>query len=317
MYKLFLSYSLSESAIAKELNTQLNNAFMGNLVFFSASEQLASGVDWKKAIRDALNECEAGLFILTPKYQKSMWSVSEFTAFWLDDKPMFLICIGEIDRDNLYYPMRDYQIADISNVDEMKRLLERLSVCLGEKRIPYPSAEAISKECTLAYLNLLEKNQEDLYRELTTNTKNKLDKSDKYLLLDIERFRKAIFFEPEAIVLRNVIIKALDQNKHVEELRYAIDHLSVINNAELRKVAIRLIQSSNYENSVFEHCITALALQSQPELIKVLRVLNFIDQVRYRYYVDEKHVVTDSKYKKRLENWINQNYNGLDYGDPD
>ncbi len=34
MYKLFLSYSLSESAVAKELYTQLNNAFMGNLVFF-------------------------------------------------------------------------------------------------------------------------------------------------------------------------------------------------------------------------------------------------------------------------------------------
>lgn len=304
MYKLFLSYSLTESTVARELYTQLNNAFMGNLDFFSASEQLAAGVDWKKAIRDALKECQAGLFILTPKYQKSMWSVSEFTAFWLEDKPIFLMCIGEIDRDNLYAPMKDYQIADISNVDHIKKLIERLSYCLGEKRVPYASADVLSAECTAAYTDLLEKNQEELYQELTTNIKSKLNKSDKYLLLDTERFKKAVGYEADAAVLRNIIIKALDQNKHEEELSFVIDHLSVINNAELRKVAIRLIQASKYDNSVFDHCITALAFHNQAELIKVLRVLFDGAPNKYHYYVDEKHIVESLKYQKRLENWI-------------
>ncbi len=253
-----------------------------------------------------MKECQAGLFILTPKYQNSMWSVSEFTAFWLEDKPIFLLCIGEIDRDILYAPMRDYQIADISNVDEVKIFIERLSNILEEKRVPYASASVLSQECIFSYTNLLEKNQEDLYKELTTNIKSRLNKSDKYLLLDTERFKKAVCYESDAVELRDIIIKSVEQNKHVEELSYAIEHLSVINNAELRKVAIRLIQSSNYDNIVFTHCVTALASQNQAELIKVFRVLFNIDEERYHYFVDEKHVVENLKYQEKLEKWIRQ-----------
>ncbi len=153
------------------------------------------------------------------------------------------------------------------------------------------------------YTVLLEKNQEVISR-MINRRKRRLDEADKYLLLDEERFKKAVRYESDSMILRDIIIKGLDQNRHNKDLSYAIDQLSVINNAELRKAAIRLIQSSKYDNSVFEHCVTALALQNQAELIKVLRVLFNVDKERYRYYVDEIHIVEILKYKNRLDSWI-------------
>lgn len=64
--KLFVSSSLVENHLATTVIDQLSNAFTGDLRFTHARD-LGAGDLWKAWIRKSLNECDAGLFLVTPR----------------------------------------------------------------------------------------------------------------------------------------------------------------------------------------------------------------------------------------------------------
>jgi hypothetical protein len=156
MKKLFISHSTQEAALSTEVCTQLGNAFCGDITFINTSEQLASGANWKKYIREHLSNCDAGLFLLTPQYIKSPWAIAEFTAFWLDERPMFLLSIGNLDRKKLFAPLFDFQIASIDDEGDVKNLFKALSEFVEQPRIPYQFVELFAQKCTSAYKSIVE-----------------------------------------------------------------------------------------------------------------------------------------------------------------
>lgn len=92
--KIFVSASSGEAAVSRALITALSNAFEGDLTFANSAVDMGAGDKWKAWMRSNLKDCDAGLFLLTPAYNKSPWSSAEFTAFWLDEKPIFLLMAG-------------------------------------------------------------------------------------------------------------------------------------------------------------------------------------------------------------------------------
>lgn len=154
MKRIFISHSSQEAALATEVCTQLGNAFLGEITFINTSEQLASGTNWKEYIREHLSNCEAGLFILTPQYVRSPWAVAEFTAFWLDERKIFLLTIGNIDKKKLFAPMLDFQIARIDDENDTKNFFKVLTEFVGLPRIPGEYFEPFSQKCTAVYQSI-------------------------------------------------------------------------------------------------------------------------------------------------------------------
>ena len=66
--RVFLSYAESDREVARELATRLEEA--GHRVWFADS---APGEDWNFRVREALNEAEALVVLLSPKAMKSDW----------------------------------------------------------------------------------------------------------------------------------------------------------------------------------------------------------------------------------------------------
>ena len=136
---MFVSSSSQDKRLADELITQLGNAFEGDLLFSSASADLAAGAKWKDWIKGKLKTCDASLFVMTPTYAQSLWSSAEFTAFWLGERPIFVLLVGGATTDHLFQPMRDdYQATHISDKDGLKRFMENLSRFCERSRTPVP-----------------------------------------------------------------------------------------------------------------------------------------------------------------------------------
>ena len=163
MKKIFVSHSVVEAGVAGELCTQIGNAFEGLIQFVNTSEQLSSGTDWKKFIKDNLKDSDAGIFLLTPRYITSTWCTAEFTAFWLEEKPVCLFSIGQLNKQDLFNPMNDSQITNIEDVDKVKLFFKWLSEFVGLDRIPYKFAELFSQKCCTAYAECLEQQTDVIY----------------------------------------------------------------------------------------------------------------------------------------------------------
>lgn len=142
--RLFVSSSLAENRLAKTVIDQLSNAFTGELRFTHAQE-LAAGDMWKTWIRETLRECDAGLFLVTPRYVTSQWLSAEFTAFWLSGKPIYILLFPEVEISGIFAPMRDdYQATSVSDIDGMRRFIRNLSELCDISRIPYEHTDLLS-----------------------------------------------------------------------------------------------------------------------------------------------------------------------------
>ena len=81
MYQIFISHSSADSSLASELKTHIENAFEGKITCFVFVEDIDPGSKWKETIKKMINLCQAGLFLVTPNYEKSLWFAAEFSAF--------------------------------------------------------------------------------------------------------------------------------------------------------------------------------------------------------------------------------------------
>lgn len=150
--KIFVSASSGEAAVSRALITALSNAFEGDLTFANSAVDMGAGDKWKAWMRSNLKDCDAGLFLLTPAYNKSPWSSAEFTAFWLDEKPIFLLMAGAIDSSELFQPMQDdHQATHLSDIEGLKRFIKNLSDFCGRERTPFEFTEVVSYKCLEAY----------------------------------------------------------------------------------------------------------------------------------------------------------------------
>ena len=150
--RLFVSASGNEALLSTTFVTQLSNAFEGTLEFSSSAQDLGAGDEWKRWIKRSLTECDGGIFIMTPTYTKSPWRSAEFTAFWLSEKPIFILMAGDTAVEDLFGPMKaDYQATHLSDTEHLRQFFKNLAEFAGKERIPYQHISLFSYECLEAY----------------------------------------------------------------------------------------------------------------------------------------------------------------------
>lgn len=163
--RLFVSASSKEAKLSAALVTHLGNAFEETLEFASSAQDLGAGHEWKAWIRQGLSDCDGGIFLMTPTYAKSPWPIAEFTAFWLQGKPIYVLLAGAIKPSDLFRPMQDdHQATHLADIDHLKSFFRNLATFANKERIPFSHVEVLSFSCLKAYeeCRLEERDPEDV-----------------------------------------------------------------------------------------------------------------------------------------------------------
>jgi len=87
---IFISYSHADSHYARRLEKALNaNGFQAWL-----DERINYGEEWPNAVRDALDQSDAVIVLMTPRAEKSLWVQNELTRALRKSKPLYPVLLA-------------------------------------------------------------------------------------------------------------------------------------------------------------------------------------------------------------------------------
>lgn len=184
-YKIFISFTLQEKEFAEKIRNILNNSFDGKILFFFSPENILSGEKWKKTLQIALKEYDAIISILTPKFLEKPWAYIEWSSFWINDKPTFLLLTDDVVQKNLVAPMQDTQVVQIFNEDDVLKFIKALAISAECDYVPFHICSDIVNNSKIIYNKILEQNERSKYSVF---------KSDLSLLPDDDFEKKDIFW---------------------------------------------------------------------------------------------------------------------------
>ena len=121
-YDLFISYAASDSALAHELRTEIEER---GLTTFMAEKDIPVSAQWKQAIRDALRSSTRVLILLTPHSISRLWVLLETGAAWALDKPL-IPAFAHVDPSEFPDPLKDVQARRIETMAQRKLLVDEL-----------------------------------------------------------------------------------------------------------------------------------------------------------------------------------------------
>ena len=123
-YKIFLSYYEQERPLAEFVKNMLTRIFNDHVEVFY--DVIRGGDNWKKVIQNGLEDSDAILTILTPKYLQRPWAYIEWSAFWLKDRTRFLLLTDDVEVKDIIEPMLERQSTRMFSKDDVEKLLHTI-----------------------------------------------------------------------------------------------------------------------------------------------------------------------------------------------
>jgi hypothetical protein len=108
---VFLSHSVKDRDVARELKQDIESAHPGCKVFI-AEFDIEPGALWSEGIRRAIRETKCALVMLTPHSVASGWVMAEAGAFWALGTP-WIPAVSYADDQKVPEFIRDRQTVDI------------------------------------------------------------------------------------------------------------------------------------------------------------------------------------------------------------
>ncbi|HET6975868.1 MAG TPA: toll/interleukin-1 receptor domain-containing protein [Pyrinomonadaceae bacterium] len=291
-YKIFISHASVDAPIAKAVKNEINKSFGKSIELFLAQSDINSAAEWKVELRTRLAKSDAIICILTPDSINKPWIYIEWSPFWLDNKTSYLLHRGDILVDALISPMQERQTTNITDsVNVMgffRSLAERSnseipsSNSVGEFIAATEKAQNEKLENSYGvYRNILKNlpsNDDEKYKiakffygigEVNTFVKIVREIRNDSLKVDIifeVLSDSALTLQQELEVTRTIAesINSADRVGQVAVrlaelgyldspvLREMIDNLAARNRAELRKIAVYLIDTNQEETDLFK-----------------------------------------------------------------
>src|SRR5688572_7888544 len=125
-YKMFLSHTGLDTKIAEAVKKNIEDAFLGYISVFLATQDLLPGMQWKEALKQHLKTDDAIISIITSRSMTKPWIYVEWSAFWLNDKPIFIFITDDVKIDKLLNPIVDVQSVRLSQADDIRKLFRVL-----------------------------------------------------------------------------------------------------------------------------------------------------------------------------------------------
>src|SRR5215216_2800104 len=122
--KIFLSYSHSDNAIAKNLASKLERA---GADCFMAEKDISAGELWEERIRDEIVAADYVLILVTPRSKNSLWVAAEAGAAWALEKKL-VAALMFVDPNELIEPIKKRQGRVIEAPEQIEGLINELAL---------------------------------------------------------------------------------------------------------------------------------------------------------------------------------------------
>ena len=119
---VFISYSVKDSSLAKELESKL--AKLG-IKTFLAEKSLEIGLRWQGQIQQAVRDSRMLVVLLTPNSVKSSWVMLEAGAAWGLEIPLVPV-LAYVKPEELPAPISDYQCRNFVTGQEKDSLVAEI-----------------------------------------------------------------------------------------------------------------------------------------------------------------------------------------------
>jgi len=295
-YRIFVSHTANDKLIAEEAIRVINNAFEGDIQFYLAFHEIGGGDEWKKSIKDNLQRCDALLCLVTPEYAYKPWLFIEWSAFWLADKKFYTLLTDDVKLSDLVHPMQDRQTTNILDEVSVRMFFRSLSTDSGHSAIPYSyvnmfvdavrdaifvrDKEKIEKSYGKYKDNLDKLPQDDLekrpiaeyfydrndistYEQIVAKIRDESIKTSMAISLikqgDLARAVQMSEKILGADRLLDIVFNLIDLQHHdSRQVRELVDNISSKNQAELRKIAIYLLNRGEGDSELFNYVLDDL-----------------------------------------------------------
>lgn len=115
MARVFISFVHEDDFIASQLASVLARELeLRNEVFlFSDQGQVVAGNIWLDQLKEALENCEVLVLLLSGRSLKRAWVHFEAGAVWLSGRPVIPVCIGNLKKNDLPQPYAGMQAVQL------------------------------------------------------------------------------------------------------------------------------------------------------------------------------------------------------------
>jgi hypothetical protein len=157
--RLFVSHSSADAELARGLQRELDQWFLGTVESFNSSERgsLAPGDPWLEEIESNLRSADALIALMTPAGLRSPWVNFEAGAVWLrEGSTVIPCCAGQSRKGSLPPPYSYLQALDLDAAADIESLFELISKLCGLACPQAPFDEVAERLATLAQLSVPE-----------------------------------------------------------------------------------------------------------------------------------------------------------------
>jgi hypothetical protein len=110
MPEIFLSYVRGDASIARLIRNELEKVGIKTW----SDENIKSGHDWEKEIRESLKRASMGIVLLSPSSLNSAHVAQEYQSILAQNKPLYVATIGNIEPQDIPYHLQLLELIDLS-----------------------------------------------------------------------------------------------------------------------------------------------------------------------------------------------------------
>lgn len=273
-YKLFISFTKTDKEIAEEIHNQLINAFKGKVDIFISSQKLSPGEHWIDKIKSTLSNYDGILCLITPNSIDKQWIFVEWTAFWLNNKDIFVTLSDSSLSELLIQPIKETQYMLINQRTDVEAFFKVLAEKSDTKPIPYISVDQYISNLNLAIERHI-KNEYDQYLsktdDLPVKDETKIELVKYCLENDKYEYLPNILNKIRSDYQKTNLVNELIDSGQLAKVEYLYEFIRTSQNQT--EVVINLIDNSYEDINIYINLIDSICKKDQSQLFNISQYL--------------------------------------------
>ncbi|HEX2206799.1 MAG TPA: toll/interleukin-1 receptor domain-containing protein [Longimicrobium sp.] len=123
-YSVFVSHTDVDVKLAEAVTDQMTELFGERVMLYLSAVRLRGGEKWKEKLKHDLRASHSIISIITPESVAKPWLYAEWSHFWMEGKPYFVLLCGDVPKNRLTDPMLDSQVVDLESERSIRGFLD-------------------------------------------------------------------------------------------------------------------------------------------------------------------------------------------------
>ena len=128
---VFVSHVVEDATIASEIKAWLEKKLLGGVDVFVSDDDIDPGAKWEEHIEEKLKNCCIALIVCTQTSIRQPWINFEAGGAWVKGAKVIPLCYHGQRKEELPRPLSSIQALDLSEPDDVRKLLETIATEAG------------------------------------------------------------------------------------------------------------------------------------------------------------------------------------------